>query len=178
MASDTYTAIMSIPGADQALQFLQQEATAFAYLPSRIEGIRQSLQGLYDRAVANNDQTTAAQAAAALSGLPSLQGTYADASGQVAGVLSAVQGGAPVDVLSLVPRVLSAAAQATLAFKSVDLFESAANKLAASAGLTPAEIATLKSGGYGARGFLSQPVVKWGLIIGGVWLAWRFLRRR
>lgn len=176
MPVDLYTAVMSIPGADKALGFLQEQASAFAYVPARLETFRRELEELRSRAAARNDALTVAKVVAALQGLPRLQSLYASTSGKVAEVMTAVRLGTG-DPLALVPKVISAAAQATLVFKSVDLFDKAIDKLAAGT-LTAAELARLKQGGYTAGNVVS-PAVKVALIVGGAWVVYRlFFKRR
>jgi hypothetical protein len=175
MPADLYTAVMSIPGADRALDFLQKQASAFAYVPARLETFRRELEELRSRAAARNDPVGVAKAAAALVGLPRLQSLYASASGKVSEVMTLLRLGSG-NPLALVPKVIGAAAQAALVFKSVDLFDKAIDKLAAGT-LTAQELAQLKAGGYTVQNALT-PAVKVVLVVGGAWLVWRAMRGR
>ena len=173
MPADLYTAVMSMPGADQALNFLQEQASAFAYVPSRLETFRRQLEAIRDTAAARNDTLKMAQAVAALQGLPRLQSLYASASGKVSEVMTSIRLGTG-NPLALVPKVIGAAAQAALVFKSVDLYDKATNKLA-SGTLTAAELARIRQGGFGAT---LNPTVKVVLIVGGAWLVYRLVKGR
>jgi hypothetical protein len=165
--TDLYTAIMAIPGANQALDFLQKQASGFAYIPSRLDTVRRQLAAIQ----AQGDATKRAQATAALGGLVNLQSLYASASAKVADVLTAVRLGV-ADPLALVPKLLGAAAQAALLFKSVDAYEQSVQKLAAGT-LTTTDLARLKQG----AGATLSPAVKVVLVVGGAWLLWRMVRR-
>lgn len=173
--ADLYTAVMAIPGADKALGFLQTQAAAFAYVPARLETIRRQLEAVRTQAATRNDAATVAKVAGLLAGLPQLQSLYANASGQVSQVMSALQTGA-MDPFGLVPKLLGAAAQVTLVFKSVDLFEQGTKAVAAGT-LTAAQLAQLRQGGYTPAG-LAPTLFRVALVVGGVWLGWRLLRGR
>src|SRR5260370_20468463 len=105
-----YTTLMALPGASQALTFLQQEAASFTYVPVRLDNIRTGLESVRDRATARGDSATAAQASAALSGLSRLQSLYAQTSGDVSRVMTAVNTGQAG--ISIVPRLLGVATHA------------------------------------------------------------------
>jgi hypothetical protein len=175
MPADLYTAVMSIPGADQALTFLQEQASAFAYVPARLDTFRRELEELRTRFAARNDAVGVAKVAAALAGLQKLQSLYASASGKVSEVMTAFRLGV-ANPLPLVPKVLTAAGEAALVFKSLNLFENAINKLAAGT-LTAAELARIKQGGYSAQTVLT-PTVKVVLFVGGAWLVYRLIKGR
>lgn len=171
-----FQVIMQVPGAKDALAFLQREAAAFTYLPVRFERIRDALTAVLSSATDRGDQATAGQAQVALDGLGKLQSSYAAAAGDVSDVLTSVQGGA-VEPLGLVPKLVGAAAKAAAVFKGTDVFEEGANTLATRT-LTPAELARLRAGGSTVAALVSSPAVKIGLVIGGVWLLGRLFRRR
>lgn len=173
MPADLYTAVMSIPGADRALDFLTKQSSAFAYVPARLETIRRELLAIRSRAAMRNDAVTVAKVAAALSGLPRLQTLYASTSGKVSEIMTALRLGS-VNPLTLVPKLLSTVTQVSLVFKSVDLFDRAVDRLAAGT-LTPQELARLKQGGFSVQTILS-PAFRVVLVVGGAWLIWRFLR--
>jgi hypothetical protein len=170
-SSDVVNAILQLPGAGDALRFLQEQTAAFAYVPSRLQGIANELMAIRQQAAAQGDAGTVAQVDAALQGLRNVYSLYASASGNVAAVLSAVNGGS-ADV-SIVPKLLSAAGQAALVLKSTQLFDDSVTQLS-SGRLTAAQVAQLKRGGYSVQ-TTGQTIVKWLLIGGAVWAGWKLL---
>lgn len=171
---DIASQILALPGAGQALQFLQAQASAFAYVPTRLQSIQSELQAIRSQAAAAGDAGAVAQVDAVLSGLPQVYRLYASASSKVGAALSAVaSGNVGVDII---PQLIGAAGEATLVFKSVQLFDESAQKLA-SGRLSAAQIAQLRQGGYNTA-TLGSRVVKAALIVGGVWLGLKLLRGR
>lgn len=174
---DLFTAVMAIPGADRAVDFLQAQSAAFAYIPTRIDRVRRKLEAIRVAAAQRNDVLKVAKAGAALTGLNKLQSYYATTSGKVSEVLNALRTGSAGGVGAVVPKLLAVAAQVPLVFRSVDLFEQAASSLERGT-LTPEEVARLERGGYTVRTAIVNPVVTVGLIMFGVWLLGRMLKGR
>lgn len=173
---DVYTALMSIPGADRALDFLQRQAAGYAYVPTRLESIRRGLEGIRAAAAARNDTATVGKVAATLSGLPKVQSLYASTSGKVAELMTALRVGTSGSALALVPKLLATVAEMALVFKSVDMFERAVVDLGKGT-VTPEELAQLRRGGF-TPAVAANTALRWALLLGGVWLGLQLLKRR
>lgn len=177
MPGDLYTAVMAIPGADRAVDFIQAQAAAFSYIPQRLERVRAKLEAIRQAAAAQNDVVKVAKAAALLRGLLEVQRTYARTSAGVSDVVNALRSTAPgINPLAFVPKLLAVAGQVTLLFKSTEAFERSAGGLQAGT-LSPAEIARLERGGFTVGSAVVSPLVKTALVVGGVYLVYRMMRR-
>lgn len=177
MAVDLYTAVMSIPGADRAVDFLQAQAAAFSYIPQRLERVRAKLEAIRQAAAAQNDVVKVGKAAALLRGLRTVTSSYASTAAKLSDVITALRSTAPgINPLSFVPKLLATAGQVTLLFKSTDAFERSANGLQ-SGTLSAAEIARLERGGDTIGSAVVTPMVKVALVVGGVYVLYRMTRR-
>jgi len=175
--NDLYTAVMSIPGADRAVDFIQGQAAAFSYIPQRLERIRAKLEAIRQAAAAQNDVVKVAKAAALLRGLVTVTSTYARTAAGVSDVVNALRSTAPgLNPVAFVPKLLGVASQVTLLFKSVDFFERSATGLQAGT-LSAEDVAKLERGGFTVGSAVVSPLVKTALVVGGVWLLWRMTRR-
>lgn len=176
MPSDLYNAVMALPIAQQAVDLLQGQAAAFAYVPARLDTLRRTLVAIQSAASAQGDGRKAAAASAMLVGLTALQSYYARTSGNVSGVVEALRSSAPgISVAAFVPKLISAAAAVPLLFRSVDLFEKSVRSLQTGT-LTPDEIARLQRGGY-TPAAAGGVILKYALYVGGGYLVYRWLRR-
>lgn len=177
MASDLYTAVMSLPVAQQAVDLLQGQAAAFAYIPARLDTVRRKLVAIQGAAAQQGNTRKAAEASALLAGLGTLQSFYARTSGNVSTVIGALRSSAPgISVGAFVPKLLGAAASVPFLFRSVDLFEQSVRRLETGT-LSPDDIARLERGGY-TPATVGGGVVRYALLGVGVYVAWRWLRRR
>jgi hypothetical protein len=175
MATDLYTALMSVPGADKAVDFVQQQAANFQYVPQRLERIRQLAETVRTSAAAKNDAVTVGKAAALLSGLGAVQRDYAATSSQLADVVNALRSTAPaLNVLAFVPKVIATAGRVALVFKATDAFEKGADGLAAGT-LTAQQVAALKRGGPVGGAPAAGTVL---LVVGGIAVVYLATRRR